>query len=183
MNNHYQKLLIQSILAGFCIGLGGTIFLLTKDIQPYGHIIGALLFTIGLFTICTRNYALFTGKACYTLNNSINYFIDLIIIWTGNLLGCMLIASIENLTTLNKLQPIAQNLVTSKFTSSPISLFLLGFLCNIFIYIAVDGFKNNKHEIGKYLSLIFGVSCFIIAGTEHSIADMYYLCMMILVGC
>ena len=54
------------------------------------------------------------------------------------------------------------------------SLFLLGVICNILIYIAVNGFANAPHDLGKYLSLFFGVSVFILSGTEHSIADMYY---------
>ena len=62
-------LFLYAILAGFCIGLGGTVFLKLKDAFPGGNVVGALLFTIGLFTVCTRGYALFTGKACYLFDN------------------------------------------------------------------------------------------------------------------
>ncbi|MCM1441307.1 MAG: formate/nitrite transporter family protein, partial [Roseburia sp.] len=55
-----------------------------------------------------------------------------------------------------------------------LSLFILGVLCNILIFIAVDGFKNNPHELGKYLSLFFGVTVFILCGFEHCVADMFY---------
>lgn len=54
------------------------------------------------------------------------------------------------------------------------SLFILGIFCNLLIFVAVDGFKENPHEIGKYLSLFFGVSVFIICGFEHCVADMFY---------
>ena len=47
-------LFLFAILAGFCIGLGGTVFLRLRDAFPGGNVVGALLFTIGLFTICTR---------------------------------------------------------------------------------------------------------------------------------
>ena len=30
------------------------------------------------------------------------------------------------------------------------------------------------HELGKYLVLFFGVMGFILAGTEHCVADMFY---------
>ena len=53
----------------------------------------------------------------------------------------------------------------------------MGILCNIFIFIAISGYHNNPHQLGKYLSLFLGVSIFILAGTEHSIADMYYWCI------
>lgn len=55
-----------------------------------------------------------------------------------------------------------------------LSLFLLGVLCNIFIYIAVEGFNQNPHQLGKYLSLFFGVMVFILCGYEHCVADMFY---------
>ena len=57
------------------------------------------------------------------------------------------------------------------------SLFFLGVLCNIFIYIAVEGFKNAPHDAGRYLALIFGVMGFILCGTEHCVADMFYFWM------
>ena len=55
------------------------------------------------------------------------------------------------------------------------SLFVLGILCNIFIYIAVESFNKNPHELGKYLGLFFGVMVFILSGYEHCVADMFYI--------
>ena len=55
-----------------------------------------------------------------------------------------------------------------------LGLFVLGILCNICIFIAVNGYANNPHQVGKYLALFLGVSVFILCGTEHSVADMYY---------
>ena len=60
---------------------------------------------------------------------------------------------------------------------SLISLFVLGIFCDILIYIAVEGYNKNPHEVGKYLSLLFGVAVFIRCGTEHCVADMYYFSM------
>lgn len=168
---------IYAVLAGIAISLGGTVFLRLKDAFPGGNVVGALLFTIGLFVICTRGYNLFTGKACYIPDNKPKYLINLLIIWVGNLLGCMLIAGLERLTGIcgeTGINQAAAGLINAKMSASLISLFVLGFLCNIFIFIAVDGFKNNKHELGKYLALFLGVSIFILCGTEHSVADMYY---------
>ena len=42
------------------------------------------------------------------------------------------------------------------------------------IYIAVEGFNRNPHELGKYLALFFGVVVFILCGYEHCVANMYY---------
>lgn len=171
-------ILLYGILGGFCIGLGGTVFLRLKDAFPGGNVVGALLFAIGLFTICTRGYFLYTGKLCYLFDNRPAYLLDLLIILVGNLLGCMLLAWLESLTSLTGTETginvTAQTMVEGKMASSLLSLFILAILCNIFIYIAVNGYANNPHESGKYLALFLGVSVFILSGTEHSVADMYY---------
>ena len=46
-----------SIFAGFLIGMGGIIYL------KVGGIAGALFFSLGLMTIITFKFNLFTGKA------------------------------------------------------------------------------------------------------------------------
>ena len=155
-------LFLYAILAGFCIGLGGTVFLKLKDAFPGGNVVGALLFTIGLFTVCTRGYAL----------------LDLLVFWVGNLLGAMLIAGLEHLTGMvggeTGIDATAAALVEGKMGATYLGLFVLGILCNICIFIAVNGYANNPHQVGKYLALFLGVSVFILCGTEHSVADMYY---------
>ena len=78
---------VYAILAGVCIGLGGTVFLRLKDAFTGGNVVGALLFAIGLFAICTRGYNMFTGKACYLFDNKPGYVVTLLVIWLGNLVG------------------------------------------------------------------------------------------------
>jgi len=185
----WLKELFYGILAGFCIGLGGTFLLSCNSVAGGDPILmkvfGALFFTIGLFTICERGYNLFTGKVCYVFDNKPKYLLFLLVVWVGNLLGTMLIAFILRCTSLNgNLQSAAAALVDAKMSDYDgsfglrlLSLFFLGVVCDVFIFIAVNGYAKSKYEIGKYLSLIFGVTCFIVCGTEHSIADMYYWCM------
>ena len=174
----HLSVFLYAVLAGFCIGLGGTVFLRLKDAFPGGNVVGALLFTIGLFTICTRGYNLFTGKACYLFDNKPDYILTLVIIWAGNLLGCLILALMERATGLcgteTGIDAAARGMVEGKMAAGLGSLFLLGIVCNIFIFIAVNGYANNPHELGKYLSLFLGVAVFILCGTEHSVADMYY---------
>lgn len=169
---------VYAILAGVCIGLGGTVFLRIKDAFTGGNVVGALLFAIGLFAICTRGYNLFTGKACYLFDNKPGYIVTLLVIWLGNLVGTGLLALVENLTSLCGTEAginiTAKAMVEGKMSTSLGSVFLLACICNIFIYLAVNGYAKNPHELGKYLAIFLGVSVFILAGTEHSIADMYY---------
>ena len=185
----WLKELFYGILAGFCIGLGGTFLLSTNSVAGGDPILmkvfGALFFTIGLFTICERGYNLFTGKVCYVFDNKPKYLIFLLVVWVGNLLGTMLIAFILRCTSVNNvIQPVAAAMVDTKMSDFDgsfglrlLSLFCLGIICDVFIFIAVNGYAKSKYQMGKYLSLIFGVTCFIVCGTEHSIADMYYWCM------
>lgn len=161
---------LYAIMAGICIGLGGTVFLCSES-----KIIGAVLFTVGLFTICSMGFNLFTGKVAYVFNNKPSYIIDLILIWLGNLFGTSIIALSLSFTRIgNSMQEKAANLCTTKLNDSTLSLFILAIFCNLLIFIAVDGFKNNPHELGKYMGLFFGVVCFIMSGFEHSVADMFY---------
>ena len=42
------------------------------------------------------------------------------------------------------------------------------------MYIAVDSFKNVKHDLAKVMILVFAVMIFILSKFEHSIANMLY---------
>ncbi len=172
-NMKILKTFIGAILAGISIGLGGVVFLASDN-----KVIGAAMFTVGLFTVCTMGFNLFTGKVCYVFENDLRYAAMLPVIYLGNLAGTGLVALAAGLTRHSEpFRTAAAALVKVKTDDSLLSLFFLGLLCNIFIYIAVDGFKNNPHELGKYLSLIFGVMVFILCGTEHCVADMFYFWM------
>lgn len=165
------KIFIDAVLAGLFISIGGTVFLSIDN-----KLAGAILFAVGLFAICTMKFNLFTGKVCYLFDNKISYLFDLIIIWLGNFAGTFLTAFILRFTRIYPaLQAKAQDMVTIKLNDEPLSLFILAFMCDILIYLAVDGYKNNPHEIGKYLSILFGVVVFIMCGFEHCVANMYYI--------
>lgn len=164
--------LVPAIAAGLCIGLGGTVFLALMEVN---RLLGAVLFTVGLFTICTQGFALYTGKVCYLPDNPPGYLLSVAAVWLGNLIGTAAVGSLLRLTRIGPAcAAAAESLCAVKTADSALSLFLLGVLCNIFIYIAVEGYRSNPHETGKYLAMVLGVAGFILAGTEHSVADMFY---------
>lgn len=157
-------------MAGIAIALGGTVFLSVDN-----KIIGAVAFTVGLFCVCTMGFSLFTGKVCYALDNDKAYAANLIIIWLGNFAGTFLTAWVLSLTRVAPtISEKATALAETKLSDGLLSIFILAIFCNIMIYIAVDGFNNNPHELGKYLALFFGVVVFILCGFEHCIANMFY---------
>lgn len=164
------KDLLYAVLAGVFISIGGCVFLSCEN-----KVVGALLFTIGLFVIVTNGFNLFTGKVCYVFDNPVSYIFTCALIWLGNLVGTFAAAEALLLTRIGDvISKKAETICKAKTDDGYLSLFILGFFCNILIYVAVDGYKNNKSDLGKYLSLFFGVSVFILCSFEHCVADMFY---------
>lgn len=83
----YVRLFALAVLAGAAIGIGGIVFLSLEN-----KIVGALMFTAGLYSICVHGLNLFTGKVGYAVEQPKSYIIDLVIIWVGNLAGTWLAA-------------------------------------------------------------------------------------------
>lgn len=169
MKKTFNNLLL-SILAGIVISLGCLVFLLIPN-----NIIGAIFFTTGLFLVLTRGYNLFTGKVAYAIDNKISYTFQLLITWIGNLIGSLLMVfAIKNTHLYNKISERIANITDTKITQGYLSALILAILCGIIIFLAVENYKNNPHEIGKYLGLLFLIPLFIICNFEHCIADMFY---------
>ncbi len=164
------KTLIGGVLAGISIAIGGTVFLSLEN-----KVLGALFFTVGLFAVCTFGFNLFTGKVCYVFDQDKHYALSLPLIWLGNLAGAFLTAAAERATRIGPaLAEKAQAICTVKLNDGLLSILLLSVFCNMLIWLAVEGYKNNPHPAGKYLSLFFGVTVFILCGFEHCVANMYY---------
>lgn len=166
---------IYAVLAGLAISLGGAVFLALDN-----KILGALFFTVGLFTVCVNGFNLFTGKVGYAPDNGFKpaYLGFLLLVWLGNLAGTMLCAALLACTRLGPaFGEKAAGMAAGKLADGPLSVFILAVFCNVLMYIAVEGFRSNGHELGKYLGLFFGVSVFILCGFEHCVANMFYFSM------
>ncbi len=165
-----MKNIVYSIIGGACISVGGAAFLSVES-----KVVGALFFVVGLFVICTMGFNLFTGKVCYVFENNGKYALNLIVIWLGNIIGAFIVGEALRATRIAAISEKAAAMCQAKLDDNLLSVFILGVFCNILIYVAVDGYKNNPHELGKYLALFFGVSVFIICGFEHCVANMFYI--------
>lgn len=162
----YISIFFLAILAGICIGIGGTVYLTLEN-----KIVGSLLFACGLYAICSQGLYLFTGKIGYLFDNKYPYVVDVIVTWFGNLIGTGLTAGLILLTRNGlKIYEAAKALSLVKFNDNYLSLFSLGIMCGSLMYIAVDGYKKTNNP----LILFVPVSVFILCGFEHCIADMYY---------
>jgi len=153
-----EQRLIKSIIGGLFIALGGTCSLSVDN-----KIIGAFLFAVGLYAICCTGQLLFTGKASYSKD-----IYELTSILFGNFIGAYIGGLIISFVKPN-LYENAIAVCNTKLSETSLQTIILAVLCNIFIYIAVEGYKNNQPIL-----LIMGVMAFIVCGFEHSIADMVY---------
>ncbi len=164
------KTFLYSIIGGASIAIGGAAFLSVES-----KVVGALFFVVGLFVICTMGFSLFTGKVCYVFENDAAYALDLLLIWLGNIIGAFIVGEALRATRIAGISEKAAAMCRMKLDDSLFSIFLLAIFCNILICVAVDGYRNNPHEVGKYIALFFGVTVFIICGFEHCVANMFYI--------
>lgn len=162
-----------AILAGIMISIGGVVFVACVGMES--KIVGSIFFALGLTVILMQGYLLFTGKTAYVFENKLSYLGDLFLIWIGNLVGCILVGLCVNFALPN-LSQTANELCLKKMTQTPWQTIVLGALCAVLVYIAVDYYKtnNDKNPLPKILLIFTCVPVFIICGFEHSVADMFY---------
>lgn len=152
------------------IAIGGTVFLSIEN-----KVIGASLFSIGLFGVLIYNLNLYTGKIGYLITNfNLKYIKELIITLIGNFIGACSVGFILRYTRIyDKIYEKSLMLVNTKLNDNILSIFILSIFCGLLMYYAVNGFKKQTN-FGKYLVVYLGVAVFILCGFEHCIANMYY---------
>ena len=98
---------LYSILAGVSISIGGIVFLSLDN-----KVTGAIFFSLGLFTVCTFGFNLFTGKVGYIFENKPSYLLFLLQVWVGNLLGSLIMGNLVRLTRISSIAEKAKGFVT-----------------------------------------------------------------------
>ena len=68
----------------------------------------------------------------------------------------------------------AQIICEIKIEDNIFSILILSIFCGLLMYIAVNGYKTIKSDLGKNLIIFLAVSTFILCGFEHCIANMLY---------
>ena len=155
----------MSILAGIFIGIGGIVYL------SVGGVCGALLFAVGLLTICHFKYALFTGKTGFVLTGEIKIS-EILRIWLGNFVGTFIAASLAIWSGKSvALYSMAAALVDTRWANGPIVNLCLGIFCGMLMYVAVTGYAETKNVLFVFVP----VAVFILSGFNHCVADMFYL--------
>lgn len=160
-----RKTIFNSLAAGLMIAIGGAVFLGCEE-----RTLGAILFTVGLISVVQMELYLFTGKIGFVAEQYNKG--DALALVTG-LVGNYIAATLSGLMVsyaLPSSREKAALMVAKKLAQNPLQTFILGLFCGILMYFAIKLYKK-KTMIG----VLFAVPVFIVAGFEHSIADMFYV--------
>ena len=194
-----NRMLILGLLAGAYIGFGAQIATIVAiDAAQYvgigiSKIIMGTVFSVGLMLVILGGAELFTGNCLILLsvfggrvkvsellkNWSIVYF--------GNFLGSVLLAYIifnAGLYSMgsNALGATAINIANSKVNLTFTQAFYRGIACNWLVCLAVWMATSAENTSGKILACIFPIMAFVGSGFEHSVANMFFVPMGIMIN-
>lgn len=151
--------------AGIMIGIGGAVLLSVEN-----RIAGAVLFAVALLSICMLGLVLYTGKIGFLVTeHSAGDISSVLSGLAGNAVGCA-VSAIAVRTVRPALSLRAAEMCSAKLTQTPLATLFAGILCGILMYTAVAVYREKNSPLG----ILFCVPVFILAGFEHSIADMFY---------
>lgn len=187
--NEALRLFLLAMLAGFLIGLAA----LTSTVASYAianpslaQLVSGLVFGIGLVLV------IFSGAELFTGNNLIVISVmdgtatwggllrNWILVYLGNFVGSLLLAAAyilpgDFLGSKGALALTIMQKANAKCSYGFGQALVLGILCNLVVCLAVMVSLMNQDAAGKAIGAYLPVVFFVIAGFEHSIANMYYI--------
>lgn len=184
--NNPKKFILRAIMAGFyliiAIILSYTVGALTEKISvELSKIAVAMTFSIALALICFLGGELFTGN---NLVMAIGYydkkvkFKSVLKVWCftylGNLIGNIILGFIfiTSGSGSDMFPKYLAQIVNIKVSIPMLQLIFRAILCNFIVCIAVLSSVKMKSEIAKMTTMFWLIFAFVIAGFEHSIANM-----------
>jgi formate/nitrite transporter len=182
----FTKLILQGILAGIYIAIGaiGYLKLVATTADPgVGAFLGALVFPVGIIAIILMQTELYTSGtmsliAIYARQNKITSILRVLVtILCSNLVGGITIAYLANASGIfnEKVMELIIEKTVHKVHMPFDQLFFSSILCNIIVCTGVCLAYACKDEISKIVSLWLAITVFVLTGTEHVVANMYYL--------
>ena len=168
----YLVTFLKAFLAGIVIGVAGWCYLSIGD-----KYVASAVFSLALLIICALELALFTSKSGYIVDKNKWYFVDVITILLGNLIGVIVMGSIV-FALRGQLPDLVTKLndaMNHKFESKEWYVVLVSSLfCGMLMHIAGWVFKHVKNKILGVFVIVFAVMTFLLAGFEHSIANGFF---------
>lgn len=160
-----DKCVSKSLFAGLSISIAGYVYL---SLSTSNIILSAILFSVGLLSCVITGSPLFTGKSGFLSNTTDFRRLTLVLIL--NLFGAYIfgiLATFANDSITSAANIIVQNRINTSIFSIMISAIVTGFLMTLAI-------ESESKEHANHLILIFCVAAFILSGSPHCIADMFY---------
>ena len=172
---------LLAIMAGMFIafaGVGATF----ANVYANSKLAGACIFPGGLAMVILAGSELFTGNCLLIiplLKKEIT-FKDLLknlgIVYIGNLVGALFVTLVCVYGgAFDGIKTTVISTATAKATLDFFPALLKGIACNVLVCIAVWMGFTAETAGGKILAIFFPIAIFVVAGFEHSVANMFYL--------
>ena len=167
-----KEKLFSGVMAGAYIALGAMTYLSIPN-----STVGALFFAAGIFLVFNFSNMLFTRVCPLSAATGEYGMKDMAVAWIGNGLGAGIVATAAHFCRFEgkiaeKLAPVAEG----KLADGPLSLFVMGVFCAVFVSYAV--LLGKKHKSGSFAQIFYVwlmITAFVFGGYDHIVANMYYL--------
>jgi formate transporter len=191
----FWSLFALAVLAGAFIGLGAEFSTLAITDSGLGFglnkVLGGLVFSLGLVLVVIAGAELFTGNNLIvmawvsgklTLGQVMRNWV---IVYFGNLVGSLATVLLVYLTRQwafagYHVGATALNIAVAKVDLSFAEGLARGILCNALVCLAVWLCLSGRSVTDKILAILFPITAFVASGFEHSIANMYFIPMGLL---
>jgi formate/nitrite transporter len=181
---------LLAVLAGAFIGLGAMFFALVRSDPTLGfaltQVIGGLVFSLGLILVVVAGAELFTGNNLLAMAWAAGKITtaELLRNWAvvafGNLVGSIGLAVLVFWSQHASLNAGAigeeyMRIAVAKIELPFSTAFFRGVLCNTLVCMAVWMAIGGRSVVDKAVAIVFPISAFVAAGFEHSVANMYFI--------
>ncbi len=190
------SMLALAVLAGAFIALGGCLATLSvAGLEgPYGlrRLVAGLSFSLGLILVILAGAELFTGNNLVVMAwasrrvGTRALLRSWFWVYLGNFLGAAATAALVFLSAAwegpaaSQVAVVAVGIALAKCQIAPIPAFFLGVLANALVCLAVWLCFGARSAADKILCIVFPITAFVALGFEHSIANMYFFAMGLL---
>lgn len=190
-------LTILGILAGAFIGLGAMMYtLIASDVSlsfATARLLGGLAFSLGLILVVVTGAELFTGnnllamawaEGCVSTRGLLRNWL---VVCAANFVGAAGLAFMVWLAGHPDLNDgavgaAAIKIAKAKADLQPVEAFFRGVLCNVLVCMGVWMGIAGRSVTDKVITIVFPITAFVAAGFEHSIANMYFFPLAMLLG-
>ncbi len=192
------NLFVLAVLAGAFVALGAifstTVAAGATGVLPYGvtRLLVGLSFCLGLILVIVGGAELFTGNNLIVMAwasgkvSSAALLRNWIIVYLGNFGGALgtallLLASRQYSFGGGSVGVTALSIANAKVQLGFVQAIALGALCNALVCLAVWLTYSARSTGDKILAILFPITAFVTAGFEHSIANMYFIPLALLI--